>query len=85
MRKTKRAKVLGLAWLLLSLVVSGAAAERPNLVFILADDLGYGDLGSYGQKIIKTPDLDKLARVSMKFTDFYAKRSTLAGDVGYLF
>ena len=48
---------------------------RPNIVFLLADDLGYNELGSYGQKIIKTPHLDKLAKQSMRFTDFYAGNS----------
>jgi arylsulfatase A-like enzyme len=41
-------------------------------VFVLADDLGYGDLGCYGQKAIQTPHLDRLAREGMRFTDFYA-------------
>ena len=44
--------------------------RRPNIVFLLADDLGYNELGAYGQKIIKTPNLDKLAKQSMRFTDF---------------
>ena len=46
--------------------------NRPNIVFLLADDLGYNELGSYGQKIIKTPHLDALAKKSTKFTNFYA-------------
>jgi arylsulfatase A-like enzyme len=45
---------------------------RPNIVLILADDLGYGDLGCYGQKRIKTPRLDRLASEGLRFTDFYA-------------
>ena len=45
---------------------------RPNIVLLLADDLGYNELGSYGQKIIKTPHIDSLAKKSMMFTDFYA-------------
>ena len=49
--------------------------KRPNIVFLLADDLGYNELGAYGQKIIKTPNLDKLAKQSMRFTDFYAGNS----------
>jgi arylsulfatase A-like enzyme len=44
----------------------------PNIVFILADDLGYGDLGSYGQKQIQTPNLDRMAAQGMRFTQCYA-------------
>src|SRR5262245_51586121 len=52
---------------------SGAAdAKGPNIIFILADDLGYGDVGCYGQKRIKTPHIDRLASEGMRFTDFYA-------------
>ena len=55
------------------------AAERPpNIVLILADDLGYGDLGSYGQKRIKTPNLDRMAREGMRFTQFYAGSTVCA-------
>lgn len=46
--------------------------SKPNIVFLLADDLGYGELGCYGQKIIKTPVLDSLASNGIQFTDFYA-------------
>ncbi|MCC5932391.1 MAG: arylsulfatase [Cyclobacteriaceae bacterium] len=45
---------------------------QPNLIFIMVDDMGYGDLGSYGQTNILTPNLDKLAAESMVFTQFYA-------------
>lgn len=48
------------------------SGERPNVIFILADDLGYGDIGCYGQKIIETPHIDALAERGMRFTDFYA-------------
>ncbi|MCS5540555.1 MAG: arylsulfatase [Roseibacillus sp.] len=44
----------------------------PNIVFILADDLGYGDLGCFGQKTLKTPRLDEMAAQGMRFTQFYA-------------
>ena len=54
------------------------APRRPNLVFILADDLGYGDLGCYGQTKIKTPNLDQLAAGGMRFTDFYAGSTVCA-------
>jgi N-acetylgalactosamine-6-sulfatase len=49
-----------------------AAEDRPNIVFILADDLGYGDLGCYGREDIKTPNLDRLARQGARFTSHYA-------------
>ncbi len=53
---------------------TGMAAEapRPNIVFIMADDLGYGDLGCYGQKLIPTPNIDRLASEGMRFTQAYA-------------
>jgi arylsulfatase A len=47
------------------------SARKPNIVFILADDLGYGDLGCYGQQKIKTPNLDRMAAAGMRFTNFY--------------
>ncbi|WP_209331813.1 sulfatase-like hydrolase/transferase [Lunatimonas salinarum] len=46
--------------------------KRPNILFLLADDLGYGELGSYGQRIIQTPVLDELAKQGVRFTNFYA-------------
>jgi len=49
-----------------------APAARPNFLFILADDLGYGDVGCYGCPDIQTPHLDRLAAQGMRFTDFYA-------------
>ena len=45
---------------------------KPNIIYILADDLGYGDLGTYGQQKIETPNIDKLADSGMKFTQHYA-------------
>ncbi|MEM9886558.1 MAG: arylsulfatase [Bacteroidota bacterium] len=50
----------------------------PNIVLILADDLGYGELGAYGQKIIETPHLDELAANGMKFTQFYSGSAVCA-------
>ena len=52
--------------------------QKPNLVFILADDLGYGDLGCYGQKQIATPNIDRLAREGIRFTQFYAGSTVCA-------
>ena len=53
-------------------------AQLPNIIFILADDLGYGDAGVYGQKIIKTPNIDKLAEEGMRFTQCYSGSSVCA-------
>jgi arylsulfatase A len=55
-----------------------AAATKPNIVFILADDLGFGDLGCYGQTKIKTPNIDRLAADGMRFTNFYSGCSVCA-------
>jgi arylsulfatase A-like enzyme len=51
---------------------SNLAAEKPNIIFILADDLGYGDLSCYGQKRLATPNLDRMAAEGMRFTRHYA-------------
>lgn len=51
---------------------AASAAKKPNVLFLLADDLGYAELGSYGQEMIKTPVLDQLAKDGMRFTNFYA-------------
>jgi len=45
--------------------------EKPNIIYILADDLGYGELGVYGQKYIETPNIDKLAKSGMIFNNHY--------------
>src|SRR5690349_4229114 len=58
--------------------VAVAADRPPNVVFIIADDLGWADLGCYGQKHIRTPSVDKLAAAGMKFTRFYAGNAVCA-------
>lgn len=63
------------SWLL---PISSSAADRPNIIYILADDLGYGDLGSYGQKLITTPHLDRLASEGMQFTQHYSGATVCA-------
>jgi arylsulfatase A-like enzyme len=65
--------------LLAGLAAAVAAQEtRPNIILILADDLGYGELGSYGQKLIQTPQLDRMAAEGMRFTQFYAGSTVCA-------
>jgi arylsulfatase A-like enzyme len=54
------------------------AAARPNIVFILADDLGYGDIGCYGQTRIRTPNLDRLAAQGLRFTTHYSGQNVCA-------
>ena len=45
----------------------------PNFIFIMTDDLGYGDLGCYGHPTIETPNIDAMAARGVRFTDFYAR------------
>ena len=52
--------------------VSAQSASRPNIIYIMCDDLGYGDVGCYGQRYIRTPHLDKMAEEGMRFTQAYA-------------
>ncbi len=53
-------------------LIPGLAETKPNIIYILADDLGYGDLGCYGQKDIQTPHVDRLAKAGIRFTQHYA-------------
>jgi len=57
---------------------AGRNEKRPNLIWLMADDLGYGELGCYGQKIIQTPHLDRMAREGLRFTQFYAGATVCA-------
>lgn len=54
------------------------ATQKPNIIYIMADDLGYGDIGVYGQEIIRTPHIDALAEKGVKFTQHYAGTSVCA-------
>ncbi|MEA1997629.1 MAG: sulfatase-like hydrolase/transferase, partial [Gemmatimonadota bacterium] len=59
--------------------VKGTARPgKPNIIYILADDLGYGDLGCYGQQEIKTPNIDSMAAEGLRFTDHYAGSTVCA-------
>jgi arylsulfatase A len=62
----------------LLLAGSVAAAPRPNIIFLLADDLGYGDIGAFGQQKIRTPNLDQLAKDGVKLTMHYAGHNVCA-------
>lgn len=57
---------------------------KPNIIYIYADDLGYGEIGPYGQKLIKTPNLDKMANEGMKFTQHYTSSPVCAPARGML-
>jgi arylsulfatase A-like enzyme len=57
---------------------STQTARRPNIIFIMADDLGYGNLGVYGQKLVKTPNIDRLAAEGIRFTQYYAGSTVCA-------
>jgi arylsulfatase A-like enzyme len=76
--KTLRSKLCVAGVILATIFGSGnfcAAADesrRPNIIYIMTDDLGYGDLGCYGQKVVRTPNLDKMAAEGMRFTDHYS-------------
>jgi len=72
-------------FLILSIIITGCQQNqapeqktRPNIVYIFADDLGYGDLGCFGQEMIKTPEIDKMAAEGMRFTQHYAGNTVCA-------
>lgn len=69
--------ILGLL-LCASSLLPAASSRPPNIIFIIADDLGYGDLGCYGQKIIRTPNLDRMAAEGMRFTQHYSGNAVCA-------
>ncbi|MFO7907798.1 MAG: sulfatase-like hydrolase/transferase, partial [Pirellulaceae bacterium] len=58
--------------------ISAAAEQPPNIVYILADDLGYAELGCYGQTKIKTPNIDRMAAEGMRFTQHYCGNAVCA-------
>ena len=67
----QRSSLLAIVILALSTTLA-SATELTNIIYVMVDDLGYGDLGCYGQQTITTPYIDKLAKEGMRFTDHYA-------------
>src|SRR4051812_24832624 len=70
-------RIAALAFLA-SMAPAFAEGRKPNIVVILADDLGYGDLGCFGQKVLQTPRLDEMAKEGMRFTQYYAGSTVCA-------
>jgi len=70
-----------IALLVLLAPTIGLAAERPpNVVIVFADDLGYGDIGCFGNKVIRTPNIDCIAREGVRFTDFYVAQAVCSAS-----
>lgn len=65
-------------WIACCALVTHALAAKPNIIYIMTDDLGYGDLGCYGQQRIQTPNIDRMAQEGMRFTQFYAGSTVCA-------
>ncbi len=87
--KLGKSSSLGLLMVPLALAASSCAGQekqqvKPNIIFILADDLGYAELGAYGQQKIKTPNIDRLASQGIRFTDFYCGSPVCAPSRGVL-
>lgn len=76
MPNTRRLFLKQLSLSALSLAVAGcnkkSSPQKPNIIFIMIDDLGYGDIGCYGSTINKTPNIDKLAKGGVRFTDYHS-------------
>ena len=70
--------LLALLYVVLNLADAGAAERPPNIVFIMADDLGMGDVGCYGGKAIPTPNIDRLATEGLRFTNAYSASAVCA-------
>ena len=71
-----RFRTLALLASLMALFSRADGAEQPNIVLIYADDLGYGDVSCYGAKRVQTPNIDRLAKEGLRFTDAHCASST---------
>lgn len=73
-----RAAILIIVAIVVAPLHAQSARRPPNIILIVADDLGYGDLGCYGQRVLRTPHLDRLANDGLRFTQFYAGSTVCA-------
>src|SRR5262245_43581997 len=85
MTNSIRKKLCGLL-ILLGLGSNALAQKKPNIIFIMADDIGWFNIGGYNQGIMagRTPNLDKMAAEGMRFTDYYAESSCTAGRANFI-
>ena len=72
MNKFKLLAIFFLATILINCSKDQSKADKPNIIIILADDLGYGDIGVFGNKNIRTPNIDQMSFEGQKWTNFYA-------------
>ena len=72
--------ILGILLILFSLLVQGFAADKPNVIIIFIDDMGYGDVGFNGATGPKTPNLDRMGKEGMIFDDFYVGCAVCSGS-----
>ncbi len=82
MKNYRRQLLFAVLFLLANNLLFGQ--QKPNIVFILTDDMGYGDVGCYGQKTLKTPNIDRMAEEGIRFTNHYAGSSVCAPSRGSL-
>ena len=73
--------LFGLLFVISTPCMSAEATRPPNVIFILADDLGYGDLGCYGSTKIRTTNIDRLATEGMRLTRHYSGNAVKAGSL----
>jgi len=79
----RRLALLGITLIIINILVAAAPGQsrsgvqaRPNVVFIYADDLGYGDVSSYGATGLQTPNIDRVAKLGLRFTDAHSAAAT---------
>ncbi|HWH61973.1 MAG TPA: sulfatase-like hydrolase/transferase, partial [Ginsengibacter sp.] len=79
-------KLFFLSALVISISVSAQQTKKPNIVVVMADDIGWLNLGCYNQGLMatRTPNLDKIATEGMRFTDYYAEASCTAGRANFI-